>query len=375
MRSYDVLIIGGGIAGVSLAYELAADRAVGVLEREPALAAHATGRSAATFVESLGDGQIRGLTRASRVFYESPPLPFGQQLLRPMALLLTAVPGRAEVLQRMQAEIRIGSPDVRLVDDKEVRELNPLLRPGYAELALFEPDAMEIDVHAVHQGYVQGLRQRNGIIRTRAKVVSLVRRGPVWTVTDAAGESYEAPVVVNAAGAWVDGVARLAGAAPIGVRPLRRTIFLVSGPGDVTGVPLTADVDEEFYFKPEGGHLLCSPADETPMAPCDARPDEVAIARGLDAINEATVLNVRHVRNSWAGLRSFAPDGHPVVGFDERADGLFWFAGQGGFGVQTAPALARLGAAVLRGEAVPADVAAAGVSLDLVGAGRFAVAG
>lgn len=376
MKSYDVLVIGGGIAGVSIAYELGADRSVCILEMESTLAAHTTGRSAATFVESLGDGQIRGLTRSSRAFYETPPEPFGDPLLSPLPLLMTAASGRADVVRHMHSEISVLTPDVRVVDDREARELNPLLRPGYTELALFEPHAMEIDVHAVHQGYVKGLRRRNGVIRTSARVVSVTRRGDLWSITDVTGETYEAPVVVDAAGAWVDEVAEIARVHPIGIRPLRRTIFVVRAPEGVntSALPMTADVDGAFYVKPEGAQMLCSPADETPAPPGDARPDEMDIARGLDSINEATVLNARHVRSSWAGLRSFAPDRHPVMGFDVRAEGFFWFAGQGGFGLQTAPALARLGAASVRGDDVPDDLAANGVSAEQIAAARFAVA-
>ena len=377
MRSYDILVIGGGIAGASIAYELGADRSVCLLEMESTLAAHTTGRSAATFIESLGSSQIRGLTKSSRAFYESPPEPFAAPLLTPLPLLLTAPAGRADTVRSMHSQISVLTPDVWLVGEREARQLNPLLRPGYPELALLEPGAMEIDVHAVHQGYVKGLRQRDGVVHQSAKLVSATRRGSLWAVADAAGEAYGAPVIVNAAGAWADEVARAADAQPIGIQPLLRTIFMVDAPSgmDISGLPLTADVEETFYVKPEGAQLLCSPADETLTPPSDAKPDETSIARGLDAINEATVLNARHVRSSWAGLRSFAPDRHPVVGFDAGAEGFFWFAGQGGFGIQTAPAMARLGAALLRGADVAADIVANGVSVEQLAATRFATVG
>lgn len=376
MSSYDVLVIGGGIAGVSLAYELAADRSVCILEMERALAMHTTGRSAATFIESLGGPQIRGLTKSSRPFYESPPEPFAGPLVSPLPLLLIGRPGHSQTLRTMHAEISMLTPQLQIVDEQQIRQLNPLLRHGFAELALLEPDAMEIDTHAVHQGYVKGFRQRGGDVRTRVKLVSAVRRNGVWVV-DSDGESYQAPVIVNAAGAWVDEVARAADARPIGIRPLLRTIFVVSAPEGLqsSGLPLTADVEETFYIKPEGPQLLCSPADETPMPPSDAKPDQLAIARGLDTINEATVLGARHVRSSWAGLRSFASDRQPVVGFDPQVEGFFWFAGQGGFGLQTAPALSRLGAAVLRGASAPVDILGMGVSAEQMSAGRFVEAG
>lgn len=374
MRSYDVLIIGGGIAGVSIAYELAADRSVCVLEMESALATHTTGRSAATFIESLGSSQIRGLTTASRAFFEAPPASFAAPLLNPLPLLLIGPAGHERTIRSMCAEISVLTPEVRIVDEHELRQLNPLVRPGFAELALLEPRAMEIDTHAVHHGYVKGLRQRGGVVRPSAKLVSATRRGGLWVAVDAANEIYQAPVLVNAAGAWVDEVAQLAGAQPIGIRPLLRTIFLVDAPEGVQtlGLPMTADVTETFYIKPEAAQFLCSPSDETPVPPGDAKPDELTIARGLDTVNAATVLNARHVRSSWAGLRSFAPDRHPVVGFDPQAEGFFWFAGQGGSGLQTAPALARLGAALLRSDDVPDDVIARGVDVEQLVVTRFA---
>lgn len=373
VRSYDVLVVGGGIAGASIAYELAADRSVCLLEAESTLASHTTGRSAATFIESLGSSQIRGLTKSSRAFYECPPAPFTAPLLTPLPLLLTAGPEQAETLRSMHAQTSVLTPDVRIVDEGEARELNPLLRPGYPKLALLEPSAMEIDVHAVHQGYVRGFRQRNGVVRRSARLISAARHGSLWTLSDTAGESYQAPVLVNAAGAWADVVARVAGAHPVGIRPLLRTIFMVDAPTgtDISDLPLTADVEETFYFKREGPRLLCSPADETPTPPSDARPDALAVASGLETINEVTTLAARHVRGSWAGLRSFAPDRHPVVGFDAQADGMFWFAGQGGFGIQTAPALARLGASLLRGTNVPDDLMANGVLVEQMAATRF----
>ncbi|SEG87336.1 D-arginine dehydrogenase [Actinacidiphila yanglinensis] len=373
MSSYDVVVVGGGIAGVSIAYELGADRSVCLLERESSLATHTTGRSAATFIESLGGDQIRGLTRASRPFYESPPEPFEEGLLTPLSLLLIASAGRADALRSMYGQISVLTPDVRLLDEREARRLNPLLRPGYVELAVLDPGAREMDVHAIHQGYARGLRRRDGVVQRSAKVVSATRRGGLWTVTDAAGGEYRAPVVVNAAGAWVDQVAQAAGARPIGIRPLLRTIFMVGAPAgtDVSGLPLTADIDDAFYFRPEGPQLLCSPADETPAPPGDARPDPMSIALGLEAVNAATVLNARHVRSSWAGLRSFAPDRNPVVGYDGQAEGFFWFAGQGGFGIQTAPALARLGAALVRNAEVAADILGHGVSVEQLAATRF----
>jgi D-arginine dehydrogenase len=342
---------------------MATDRSVGLLEMESTLAFHTTGRSAATFLESYGGPYIRGLTVASRAFLEDPPDTFESKPLSPLPLLWLAPEGRAELLRSMHEEVSALVPDVRLVEPDEAYEMHPLLRPGYLELGMLEPGAMEIDVHAVHAGYVRGLRQRGGEITTSAKVVSAARDGGVWTLTDSQGEQYQAPVVVNAAGAWVDDLAALAGATTIGIMPLRRTIFMLAAPDglDTSRLPLAGDIDGTFYVKPEGPQLLCSPADEVLQPPGDARPDELEIARALDAIEAATTLTSRHVRTSWAGLRNFTPDRVPVVGFDPAAEGFFWFAGQGGYGIQTAPAMARTGAALIRGSAIPEDIAIRGV--------------
>jgi D-arginine dehydrogenase len=364
VKSYDLLVIGGGMAGVSIGYEMASDRSVGLLEMESTLAFHTTGRSAATFLESYGGPYIRGLTVASRAFLENPPDTFESKPLSPLPLLWLAPEGRGSLLRAMHDEVSQLVRDVRLVQPDEAYEMHPLLRRGYLELAMLEPGAMEIDVHAVHAGYVRGLRQRKGDIRTSVKIVEIGRRAGVWTLRDSQGEEYQAPVVVNAAGAWVDDLAALARVTPIGIMPLRRTIFMLGAPDglDTSRLPLAGDIDGTFYMKPEGPQLLCSPADEVLQPPSDARPDEVEIARAVDAIQDATTLTSRHVRTSWAGLRNFTPDRVPVVGFDPAADGFFWFAGQGGYGIQTAPAMARTGASLIRGADVPEDVAARGVT-------------
>jgi D-arginine dehydrogenase len=339
---------------------------------ESTLAFHTTGRSAATFLESYGGPQIRALTTSSRAFLEDPPDYFESRPLSPLPLLFVAPEGRGQLIRALQAEVSALVPDVHLVEPDEAQQLNPLLRPGYVELGMLEPGAMEIDVHAVHQGYVRGLRDRKGHIQASAKLVDASRSAGVWTVTDSAGERHQAPVIVNAAGAWVDEVAVLVGATPIGILPLRRTIFMLGAPeGLVTsGLPLTGDIDATFYMKPEGPQFLCSPADEVLQSPGDARPDETEIARALDALESATTVNSRHVRTSWAGLRSFTPDRVPVVGFDPAVEGFFWFAGQGGYGIQTAPAMARSGAALIRGENWPEDLRAMGLVAADVAPGR-----
>jgi D-arginine dehydrogenase len=374
MDSGDVIVIGGGMAGASLGYELATDRRVIVLEQESAVGFHTTGRSAAMFLETYGGPAVRALTVASRAFLAEPPETFDRPLLTPRPYLTI---GPATPIRHLYQSVRELAPDVELLDGRSAERLNPLIRPGYAQAAVLEPAAMSIDVHAQHHGYLRGLRSRGGEVVTNAQAVTARRErgavGAAWVVSDGDGRSWRAPVVVIASGAWADRVAAVFGARSRGLRPLRRTIFLLDPPAlDVSAIPLTGDVGETFYIKPEAGQLLCSPAEETLQEPGDARADEMAIARALDVIARATVLDTRHVRRRWAGLRTFAPDRAPVVGFDPDVDGLFWFAGQGGYGIQLAPALARVGAALVRGAALPADVAAHGLTAATLDPSRLA---
>jgi D-arginine dehydrogenase len=360
----DVIVIGGGMAGVSLAYELAADRDVVLLEMEPALAYHTTGRSAAMFLESYGGPAIRALTTSSRAFLEQ------RQVLNPLPMLYIARQGRGDAVEGVYNAVRALVPDVELLDADEAVRAQPLLRPGLVERALLEPGAMEIDVHALHQFYVHGLRERGGRVVTGARLDAAEHRDGAWRLSTGEDE-WQTPVVANAAGAWADVVAGNLGGRPVGMQPLRRTAFIVDAPPDAHA-PMIADIDDAFYVKPDAGRLLCSPADETPQAPGDARADEVEIARAIDVINETTRLDVRHVRARWAGLRTFVADRTPVVGFDGERPGLFWYAAQGGYGIQTAPSLARTGAALLRGEDIPGDVAERGLTAAALSPARLA---
>ncbi|HEX2782403.1 MAG TPA: FAD-binding oxidoreductase [Ilumatobacteraceae bacterium] len=350
MSSYDVLVIGGGIAGVSIGYELAADRSVGLLEMEATLAFHTTGRSVATFLESYGGRTIRLLTTASRAFMEDPPDGFARPLLKPLPLVWVAPHGDLEDMRLMHGAVTEFVPDMRILSGDEVVELTKVIRSDWVAGGLLERGASEIDVAALHGGYAARLRARGGDIHTSCGVTAMKRVDDLWYVTDRAGNSHVAPVVVNAAGSWCDIVADLAGARPVGIHPLRRTVFTIGAPTDVDplSIPLVADVAGTFYFKPEGPQILCSPADEVPSAPCDARPDELDIAKAIDVINAATTLDIRHVRSSWAGLRNFVADRSPVAGFDDEVEGFFWFVGQGGYGIQISPALAQAGASLVR---------------------------
>jgi D-arginine dehydrogenase len=357
--SCDVLVIGGGMAGASIGCELAADRRVLVADMEHTLAYHTTGRSAAMFLETYGSPAIRALTSASREYLEHPP--GAERLLTPLAMLYIGRPGQQDAVADLHRDVSTRTPDVALLDGAEAVRLQPLLRPGSVESALLEPAAMEIDVHALHQGYVRGLRARGASTVVDAAVAGASRAQVGWAVTMSDGRTVAAEVVVNAAGAWADQVAELFGAAPVGLRALRRSAFMVDAPPGTAG-PMICDIHDAFYVKPDAGRLLCSPADETPQTPGDAKPDELEIARAIEVINEVTTLDVRHIRTPWAGLRNFVADRNPVIGYDPAVEGFFWFAGQGGYGIQTAPALSRTGAALLRGEALPADVVQRGLT-------------
>ncbi|MFD2414963.1 NAD(P)/FAD-dependent oxidoreductase [Amycolatopsis pigmentata] len=356
----DVVIIGGGIAGVSIGYELAARCRVILLEMESTLAYHTTGRSAATWLATYGNHPIRALTRASREFFLNPPPIFESALTKPLGLVYVGGPGQSDQVRELHDTVRELTPDVRLIDAAEAVAINPMLRPERVELALTEPGALDVDVHELHTGFTRGLRSRGGIVVRAAKAVSADLRDGIWTMATGDGGTYRARTVVNAAGAWSDEVGTLFGAQPIGIVPLRRSIFMVPGETVPAHLPLTIAIDGSYYFKADGDQCLCSPHDETPQLPGDAKPDELEIARAIEAINEATRLNIRHVRSSWAGLRSFAPNHAPVVGPDPGVEGLFWFAGQGGYGIQIAPAAARLGAALILGDHMPADILASG---------------
>lgn len=369
---FDVLIVGGGIAGASVGAELASHCSVAIVERENRAGYHATGRSAALFSELYGNPAIRALSRASRAFLFDPPTGFCETaLVFRRGALYVAREDQVATFEAMVASPGV-SAGARLIDGSEARRLSPLLRPGYAAMGIFEPDARDIDVDALHQGYLRHFRAKGGCILLNADLRGLEAKAGAWRADTSVG-NIAARIVVNAAGAWAEQIGTMAGAAPIGLTPRRRTAVLVDAPGgpEIAASPATIDVDEQFYFKPDAGLVLLSPADETPSAACDAQPDELDIATAVDRIQTATTLEVRRLRSKWAGLRSFVDDRTPVVGFDERQAGFFWLAGQGGYGIQTAPAMGRLAAALLRGEEIPAELLELGVDRAAIGPGRL----
>lgn len=360
----DDVVIGAGIAGASVAAELAANGSVLLIERENQPGYHTTGRSAALFSQVYGPDQIRALSRASSRFYQNPPPGFTEHQLvhrRPVALM-----GRSDQADTVHAEFEQvrGRGDVSLITGNQLREMMPLLREGYAACALLENDSADIEVHALHQGYLRQLRERGGQLRTTSEVLGLSNANGRWSIETNQGRSY-ASTVINAAGAWADEIAGLAGTSRVGLVPKRRTALIVDAPeGHADNQwPMVVDIDEQFYLKPDAGKLLLSPADETPSPPCDAQPEEIDIAICIDRVQQAFDLDVRHIGNRWAGLRSFVADGVPVVGYAEDVPGFFWLAGQGGYGIQTAPAMARVAAALIKDDQIPDDIAEEGVDI------------
>ncbi|MDJ0941864.1 MAG: FAD-binding oxidoreductase [Kiloniellales bacterium] len=366
MKTCDFLVVGGGIAGASAAYELAAGGTVVLLEREDRPGYHSSGRSAAQFIETYGNASVRALTRASRPFYEAPPEAFaGQPLLSPRPLLFIARADQRAALAAHIAEVKPQAAALEELDGPQAEALVPVLRPGYAAAAVLEPGSSDIDVHALHQGYLAAFKRRGGELGLKAEVAGLARENGAWRI-EAGGETYHAAVVINAAGAWGDELAALAGAAPVGLVPKRRTAVTFDPPAglDPAPWPLVADVEEDFYFKSEAGRILASPADETPSPPCDAQPEELDVAIVMDRLEKATTLAPRRLAHRWAGLRSFVADKSLVIGMDDRVEGFFWLLGQGGYGFQTAPAAARAAAGLLLEGALPADIAAEGVTAE-----------
>ena len=361
-RFFDVVVVGGGIAGMSAAWALSQrGHRVAVVEREVSLTAHSTGRSAAQFLASYGGPAHRVLSAASRPFLESGAdgRADGELLERRNVLWVAPAGFEQELSARIEANETTGTPCERL-DASSAIGLCAALDPKWLESAVIEYGGFDIDVAGLHQAFLRGARAEGAAVLREHGVKALTRGDRCWHV-DVGERILRGAVVVNAAGAWADEVARMAGVRPVGLQPCRRTVFTFASPFESADWPLVVGADESFYFKPEGAdQILASPADEDPVEPCDVKPREIDVAAGIEAVNRATVLDVRSIRSTWAGLRTFAPDRVPVVGFDPEAEGFFWCAGQGGTGIQTSPAMAALTADLISGEAsqeLPGDIA------------------
>ncbi|PWK76925.1 FAD-binding oxidoreductase [Aminobacter sp. AP02] len=353
MDYHDVIVIGGGVAGASAAAEIAAHAKVLVLEAEDQPGYHSTGRSAAFFTTTYGNSASQALGRISEPFFRNPPEEFSESpLLHPRDQIVVA---NGDGLGRLEAMQQGIASDVTPISVSDAIGRVPVLNADEVAGAFLDRTGGELDAGAILGGYIKLLKQRGGVLVGNARVSALSYRDGLWTVTTERGDSYSSPTVINAAGAWADQVAKLAGLDPLGIKPLRRTAVLVppSEGTEVADWPMVVHLSGELYFKPDAGMILVSPMDETEDVPGDVQADEYDVAVAVDRLINNTSVTVQNVPHKWAGFRCFASDRNPVVGYDPRSNGFFWLAGQGGFGVGTAPALAHLTCALVTGEKIP----------------------
>ena len=372
---FDAVIVGAGIAGASFAHALAPHARVLLLEREAHPGVHSTGRSAAMFMESYGPPQVRALTRASRAFYEQPPAGFAEApILSARGALYAAWQGQQVALDALLGTLTDTGSVVSRIDADECLQRVPVLRADGLLGGVLEVDAMDIDVHALHQGFLRGARRAGAALWTDAELVRARAASGRWQLELAGERRVGTRTLVDAAGAWADELAQRCGVAPLGIQPKRRSAFTFAPPAgaDVRPWPTVADVDERWYFKPDAGQLLGSPANADPVSAHDVMPEELDIATGIAAIEAHTSLTIRRPTRTWAGLRSFAPDGELVVGWDAQRAAFFWLAGQGGYGIQSAAGAAQLAAALWLGAPLPDALQAHGVQAHALEPARFA---
>lgn len=376
---WDFAVIGAGMAGASTAWQLAQAASVLVLERESQPGYHTTGRSAALFEEHYGPAQVQALTRASRAFYEQPPMGFAEHpLISPRGVLYVATAGQLPQLQAAYAEALLHSPDARWLDAAGLARLLPALNTEVLVAGFVDAGARDIDVHGLHQGFLRGLRQRGGALWTDAEAAGLQWNAAqaCWRIALADGRQAQARHVVNAAGAWADLVGQLAGAGAIHLVPRRRSAFTFATPEGLQAQaahwPAVLDIEEQWYFKPDAGQLLGSPANADATLPHDVAPEELDIALGIDRISQATRFHIRRPSRTWAGLRSFVADGEMVIGWDGAAPNFLWVAAQGGYGIQSAFGYSLLARNLALREPLDARLAAQGVEPDKLSPQRIA---
>ena len=367
----DFLVIGAGIAGSSAGYELSGGTGgtpptVIVVEREDVPGYHATGRSSAHFTENTLDSPIiHALCQASVPFLNNPPSGFSKTpLTSKRGALKIARSDQRQTIERFYGEIARLSPRIRFLDGMEALRLNPSLSSDYVDAAVYQP-SKDIDVNALHQGFLRGMRQRGGRLVTDAEVQRIEHTEGRWSVETRAG-TFNAAKIINAAGAWSDEIATMAGLKPLGLVPKRRTVVIFDPPAefDIRDWPYTSDIDQQFYYRPDSGRIFATPSDSTPSPPCDARPEELDIAITVDRIERASTLKVERIRNKWAGLRSFFSDDAPVIGPDPGEEAFIWLAGQGGDGIKLSSSMARVAAAFATGRPLPRDIEELGLKPD-----------
>ncbi|RRH96891.1 FAD-binding oxidoreductase [Mesorhizobium tamadayense] len=375
IQTADFIVIGAGIAGASAAYELSNGGKVILLEMEASPGYHSTGRSAAVMTENYGPALWSRLVTASRNFLEQPPEGFTDvPLVTPRGALFLARDGEQAKLAAQAQELTRRGASIQLTSSEDALRYCPVVKASEFVSALYEPDCMDVDTNALLTSYLKMLRARGGQLVTNGKVKALKHSNGMWTVSTPAG-TFEAPVVVNAAGGWVQQIASLAGLSYRNVVPFRRTAVVFDPPAgsDVRTWPMTFDVAETFYFKPEAGRIMVSPVDMAGSEPCDAQADELEVAIAIDRIHRFTTMEVHSVKHKWGGLRTFAPDHEPVIGSDPEEPSFIWLAGQGGNGVMGGVAAARLAASFALNAAIPADIAALGITAENVSPGRACV--
>lgn len=373
MLEADFIIIGAGIAGASTGFWLSAHGRVLVLERESLPGYHSTGRSAALYTLAYGSPQVRALTAASRAFFDAPPAGFSEHpILSPRGEMVVDFSGDPEELERQYLSAKTSVPEMQLLSADQACAIVPVLRREKVHGAMLDPSAADIDTDALHQGYLRGIRRNNGQIHCDSEVTSIQREGEGWEVRTGK-DTYRAPVLINAAGGWADKLAELAGVPPLGLQPKRRAAFIFAPPEglDTHRWPCLVSLDESFYFKPDAGVLLGSPANADPVEPHDVQPEELDIAMGIYQIEEATTLSIRRPTRTWAGLRSFFADGDLVGGYDLQAPGFFWVAGQGGYGIQTSAAMGEACAALIRKQPLPEHLGRFGLSAAMLSPARL----
>lgn len=372
-KVYDTVIIGGGIAGASLGYFLSPHQSVLILERESQCGYHSTGRSAAEYTERFHSFMTGILTKASYEFLTNPPKGFSEVdlLIRRGNLVIADEEKATHLLETYEAECE-KSPGLVLLTKEQAIERAPILNSDYIAAAFYDPDCWEIEVENLLQGYLKGAKSAGAKIEEKNEVLSIVKQNFGWTITTSNGE-FHAKKIVNCAGAWADEIAKIAGLSPLGLMPLRRTVITVDADKDIdiSNLPGINEIDDTFYFKPEGGKIMSSPADETQSSPCDAQPEDIDVAYAAHYLQISTKIDVSKISHKWAGLRTFSQDRNPVVGFSNECEGFFWLAGQGGFGIQTSAAMGRLATSLIVDGQIPDELSKMGLTEDVISPSRF----